>query len=114
MPEILEFETRKGDSPFGTWFWRLDATAAVRVRRAMLKLERGLRPNVEAVGRGVFEAKISFGPGYRIYFGLDGGELIVLLGGGDKRTQSEDIARAQALWEQYDIRKKEERHGANP
>jgi putative addiction module killer protein len=95
MPEVLEYQDTDGQSPFGRWFWRLEPKAAERVRRATLKLERGARPNVKPVGQGVFEAKIDYGPGYRIYFGLDGVTLIILLGGGDKRKQDEDITKAR-------------------
>jgi len=83
----------------------LDARAALRITTAVDKLERGLRPNVRAVGEGVHEAKIDYGPGYRVYFGLDGIELIVLLLCGDKRTQDGDIQFAHALWAEYRHRK---------
>ncbi len=47
------------------------------------------------------EYKIDFGPGYRIYFGQEGGELVILLGGGAKKTQEKDIHTAQTLWAEY-------------
>ena len=58
----------------------------------------------------MFEAKIDFGPGYRVYFGLDGNELIILLGGCDKTTQRQDISTAKTRWTDYKARKKAERH----
>jgi putative addiction module killer protein len=64
--------------------------------------------NVDSVGQGVHEYKINFGPGYRIYFGRDGEELIILLVGGTKKKQSQDIAEAQKLWADYKQRKKGE------
>ena len=76
------------------------------MRRAAIKLEGGHRPDVKAVGQGVHEARINFGPGYRVYFGLDGETLVILLGGDDKRTQQKDIAAAQACWADYKARKK--------
>jgi putative addiction module killer protein len=115
MPETREYEDAAGQSPYGRWFWRLEPTAAMRVRRTILKLERGLRPNVEPVGEGVFEAKVDYGPGYRVYFSLDGSTLIVLLGGGDKRTQGKDIAEARNRWADYKARRgKEQQHGTHP
>ena len=58
---------------------------------------------------GVLECKIDFGPGYRIYFGRDGLELVILLVGGTKTRQSRDIANAKALWADYKTRKKKGR-----
>lgn len=77
-----------------------------RVRKAVAKLEAGLRPNVKSVGKGVHEAKIDFGPGYRAYFAFDGTELILLLGGGEKHGQDDDIAAAQKRWADYKQRKR--------
>ena len=71
----------------------------------MRKLARGLRPDVRPVGGGVQEARIDHGPGYRVYFGLDGTELVVLVLCGDKRTQDDDIAFAKVLWAEYKVRK---------
>jgi len=60
---------------------------------------------MKSVGDGVREYKIDFGPGYRIYFGMDGNTLIILLGGGSKKRQPRDIAEAKARWSDYKIRK---------
>jgi putative addiction module killer protein len=93
--DAYEYEDRDGQSPFASWFNTLDAKAAAKVRLAMAKLEAGLKPNVKSVGKGVHEARIDFGPGYRAYFAFDGTELILLLGGGEKHGQDDDIAAAQ-------------------
>ena len=58
------------------------------------------------VGAGVFETKIAFGPGYRVYFGKDGESLAILLAGGTKRRQQQDIKAAQERWQDYKDRKK--------
>jgi len=58
----------------------------------------------------VYECRIDFGPGYRVYFGKDGDRLVILLGGGSKKRQSKDIEAAQALWKQYKERKSKEDH----
>ena len=63
---------------------------------------------VEGVGSGVFEHKINFGPGYRIYFGKEGESLVIFLGGGTKKRQQQDIALAQEFWTDYKRRKKKE------
>lgn len=62
--------------------------------------------NVEGVGAGVYEYKLDWGPGYRVYFGKDGEKLVILVGGGTKKKQSMDIAAAQAFWAEYKRRKK--------
>ena len=71
-------------------------------------MEQGNFSNVKAVGSGVFEYKIDFGPGYRIYFGKDGGRLVILIGGGTKKRQAKDIAAAKGCWTDYKRRKKQE------
>jgi putative component of toxin-antitoxin plasmid stabilization module len=55
--------------------------------------------NAKGVGAGVYEYRIDFGPGYRIYFGKDGERLLILVGGGTKKRQQEDIATALARWQ---------------
>ena len=71
-------------------------------------MEQGNFSNVRSLGAGVYENKIDFGPGYRIYFGKDGELLVILLGGGTKKRQRKDIASAQVLWADYKRRKKQE------
>jgi putative addiction module killer protein len=106
--EIKEYLATNGRSPFRKWFDGLNSDAAAKVTTAVTRMAKGNLSNVASVGQGVREYKISFGPGYRIYFGKDGEELIILLAGGTKKKQSEDIAAAQALWADYKKRKKEE------
>ena len=53
------------------------------------------------VARGIWEARVMFGPGYRIYFAKAGDSMVLLLGGGDKKTQQQDIWRAQTYWADY-------------
>src|SRR4051794_5715322 len=105
MPEIRVYETKDGRRPYDLWFAGLEARAAARVTRVLTKIENGLLPDVEPVGGGVHESKIDYGPGYRVYFGMDGNELVMLVGGGDKRTQPKDIAEAKARWSDYKARK---------
>jgi putative addiction module killer protein len=69
-------------------------------------MEQGNFSTVKGVGQGVFENRIDFGPGYRIYFGKDGDLLVILLCGGTKKRQERDIELAQARWADYKRRKK--------
>ena len=69
-------------------------------------LEMGNTSNMKSVGAGVFELKVNFGPGYRVYFGKDGHEIVILLGGGTKNRQQRDIEAARDCWRDYKDRKK--------
>ncbi len=108
MVELRGYIDEKGNRPFARWFAELDHEAAARVTTALARLEQGNFSNVKGVGIGVFEYKIDFGPGYRVYFGKDGGRLVILLGGGSKRRQAKDIAAAHERWLDYKRRKKQE------
>lgn len=103
--EIREFLDGSGRSPFGRWFEGLNAPAAARVTVALTRLGLGNFSNVEGVDNGVYELKIDFGPGYRIYFAKDGERIVILLGGSSKKRQSAAIMAAQAAWTEYKRRK---------
>lgn len=107
MINVVEYEDEAGNYPYSKWFASLNAQAALRVRTAVARMESGNFSNVRGVGQGVSEYKLDFGPGYRIYFGRDGEELVILLGGGTKKGQNRDIEFAQALWKDYKRRKKQ-------
>jgi putative addiction module killer protein len=97
-----------GTSPFRTWFDDLDDVANARITRFLTRLEQGNTSNVKSVGEGVSELKVDFGPGYRVYFAMDGRTLVILLGGGTKKRQNDDIAAAQDAWSDYKKRKKKD------
>ena len=83
---------------FDHWLASLkDGMTRIRLARRLEKAQRGLLGDVASVGAGVFEMREFFGPGWRMYYTERDGMLIVMLGGGDKSTQSEDIQRAIAL-----------------
>ena len=106
MMEIREYVDDRGRNAFARWESRLNQLASHRVRTALARLEAGNLSNVRSVGRGVQEYRIHYGPGYRIYFGMDGDTLIILLGGGTKQRQQRDINDARALWREYRRRKR--------
>lgn len=108
MIEVREYLTENGRSPYAKWFDRLNSAAAVKVVTAIHRLEQGNFSNVKGVGAGVMEYRIHFGPGYRIYFGKDVDRLVILLAGGTKRRQDADIKAAQAYWQDYKRRKRQE------
>ena len=98
--EIKEF-AENGQSAFGDWFDGLDPVTAVRVDRFIRRLEAGNFGAAKPLREGVCELRMDFGPGYRVYYGLDGKTLVILLGGGSKRRQSADINDAIARWKRY-------------
>ena len=105
---IKEYIDTNDRSPFAKWFNRLSATAAARIVTAIVRMERGNFSNAKGVGGGVLECRIDFGPGYRVYFGRDGDRVVILLGGGTKKRQQNDIETAKALWKEYKRRKHRE------
>src|ERR1039458_1995049 len=98
--EIKEF-IEAGNSSFADWFDSLDAVTAARVDKYIRRLEVGNFGATKSLDKGVFELKLDFGSGYRVYFGRDGKTIIILLGGGSKRRQSADIAVAIERWKRY-------------
>jgi putative addiction module killer protein len=108
MIEIREYLDARGHSPYARWFERLDARAAAKVATALARMEQGNLSNTKSLGGGVWECRIDFGPGYRVYFGKDGDTLVILLGGGTKKRQQKDIETARDLWRDYKRRKRRE------
>ncbi len=99
---IVIYESRAGKSPFAEWLSDLrDIKARAIIRARLNRIELGNFGDCKGVGGGVFELRIIFGPGYRVYFGKQGEFLVVLLCGGDKSTQSRDITKAKLLWEEH-------------
>jgi putative addiction module killer protein len=89
--EIRYYVAEDGRDRFGDWFAALDATARAKVTGGIARVGQGNLSNVKPVGSGVLEYRINFGPGYRVYFGRDGGVLVIVLFGGTKRRQQRDI-----------------------
>lgn len=106
MLEVREYLDSAGRSPFAKWLRALNVQAAAKVATALERIADGNVSNVKTVGNGVLEYKVDFGPGYRIYLGRDGDLLVILLAGGTKKRQQEDIRRAKTNWEDYWKRKK--------
>ena len=103
--EIIECTNDADQNLFREWFFGLDARAAAKVTAAIARLENGNTSNVKSVGGRVYEYKINFGPGYRVYFAYDGKKIILLLAGGSKQRQSKDIETAKIRWSDHKARK---------
>jgi putative addiction module killer protein len=98
----------KWTKDFEHWINRLrDRPTRIRLLRRLEKAQRGLLGDVSSVGDGVFEMREFFGPGWRMYYLHNPDQIIIMLGGGDKSSQSEDIKTAKALAAQI----KEENNG---
>lgn len=107
MAKVTQYETEDGKVPFKTWFSSLGSKAALKVRTAVARMEVGNFGDHKSVGDGVWERRINFEKGYRVYFAKDGDELVLLFCGGTKARQQSDIDKAKGYWSKYKKRKKE-------
>ena len=99
--KIVMLRLDSGKVPFEAWHGKL-ATALQRAVDARLtRLAVGNFGDHKTLGFGVYELRIMKGPGLRVYYGLKGEEIIVLIGGGDKASQKKDIEKAKDLWRKY-------------
>lgn len=99
---VLEYQTEDGRQPFTEWLLALrDQEAAHRIDSRIGRVRLGNFGDARSVGQGVSELRIPYGPGYRVYFGRQGDRLVILLCGGDKRSQQSDIRRAHEYWADY-------------
>ena len=102
MIEIVRYQREDGLEPYTEWFRRLRDTAAkTSIAKRLRRVEVGNFGDCKPVGEGVSELRIDAGPGYRVYFGMHGTVMVILLSGGDKSTQDRDIARSKALWAEW-------------
>lgn len=100
--ELREYLTETGRNPFREWLQSLrDQQARARIRVRLNRVRLGNLGDCKPVGEGVMELRLDFGPGYRVYFAQDGEILLILLCGGDKRTQPRDIVTAKQHWQSY-------------
>lgn len=103
--QVLHYQTVDGRIPYREW---LDTVtdpvgfAAIQVRED--RLARGLFGDHKRVGDGVCELRVDTGPGYRVYYARAGKLVVILLSGGDKRSQKTDIKTAKAYWKDYEQR----------
>lgn len=99
--DVFVFADRSGKSPYLEWLDSLGWKVQERVLKRAARLKWGQFGDFKALDGGLYELRMFFGPGYRIYFGEHRGNLILLLCGGDKSTQKKDIKVARACWKTY-------------
>ena len=105
MIDIRYYQSTEGKQPFTEWLQGLrDQQARARIQARLARVAVGNFGDIEPVGEGVMELRIDWGPGYRVYFGRLGQVIVLLLIGGDKRTQQKDIQRAKECFEDYKTR----------
>ena len=102
MKRIEYYQTRSGEEPCREWLNRLDKTAQSKIDAYIKRTTLGAaKKNIRSLGDGIFEIKIDFGPGFRVYFGEVGNLIILLLLGGDKSSQFRDIRKAKDYWRDH-------------
>ena len=105
MLTLKTYVDHTGKSIFNDWLEALrDTQARARIDVRLNRLANGLAGDAKVVGQGVTELRIDWGPGYRVYFARDGAAVVLLLCGGDKRTQKKDIEHAIDYWKDYQAR----------
>lgn len=108
MFEVREYLDEEGRSPFAQWFLGLtDMAGAARITSSIDRMRAGNLGDHKSVGGGVFERRVDFGPGYRVYFAREGSRVVLLLGGGTKKRQAQDIETARQRWANHRRRAKE-------
>jgi putative addiction module killer protein len=94
--QLLEYITKDGDNPFHEWLISLkDRSARARIRVRLNRIRLGNFGDCKSVGKGVSELRVDYGPGYRVYYGQSKAAIVILLCGGSKKSQSNDIQSAQ-------------------
>lgn len=97
--EIFEKTNKK--SPFIDWMKGLDLKTQARIRHRILRMEAGNFRDYKVLKDGLCELRIFFGPGYRVYFGVIGDRIVLLISGGDKSSQDKDIQQSLQIWQTY-------------
>jgi putative addiction module killer protein len=99
---VIVYADADGNEPFTDWLYKLhDIMGRKRILARIARMEQGNYGDCEPVGEGICELRMFFGPGYRVYFGEDASNVVVLLCGGDKGSQNQDIKDAKAYWKEY-------------
>jgi len=100
--DIRTYLTPDAQAPFDEWLNNLkDARTRGIIRARLNRVRLGNLGDCSSVGDGVFELRIDHGPGYRVYYGQEGTQLVILLCGGDKSSQNRDILKAKVYWADY-------------
>jgi putative addiction module killer protein len=105
MTTIKIYEAKDGKRPFEEWHSALPVQQALKIDDAVTRMELGNFGDHKTVGGGVMERRIHTSPAMRVYYAMDGKDVVILLAGGTKHRQERDIARAKDFWAEYNSRK---------
>lgn len=105
MRSVRIYQCKDGRQPYVDWEKSLDKAVRARIFARIDRLKLGNFGDHKIIGNGVSELRLSFGSGYRIYYGIDDDVVVILLCGGDKSTQNSDIKIAKKYWADYEGRK---------
>jgi putative addiction module killer protein len=100
--QVLFYADADGNEPFQLWIDTLrDKQGRRRILNRLVRLQQGNYGDVAPIGEGLSELRMFFGPGYRVYFGEEAGNIVIILCGGDKASQDRDIEQAKTYWQEY-------------
>ena len=100
--EVREYASRDGKTPFTDWLKKLrDRIACQKIHVQIDRLRLGNTGDYKSLGDGIYELRIHYGPGYRIYYGKEANKIILLLCGGNKASQRQDVNLAKQYWKDY-------------
>ena len=100
--QIHLYDAKKGKVPFAKWLDALkDIKGRAAVHKRLARIRLGHIGDYRSIGHDVYEIRIHYGPGYRVYFGFESEKVIILLFGGDKGSQKRDVKKAKKYWEDY-------------
>jgi len=99
---IKLYEDKKGEEPFVLWISSLkDISMQARVKNRIKRIQLGNFGDCKSIDKSIFELRLNFGPGYRVYFAKESNVVVLLLCGGNKKTQNKDIKKAKMYWDNY-------------
>lgn len=106
--EILHYTTPSGRNPYRQWYTRIkDQKTQIAISNRISRLRTGNFGDFKRLSKDLYELRIHYGPGYRVYFGVFQNDIVILICAGDKSTQQRDITRAKNYWNDFLERMKE-------